>query len=146
MVTMVAVPIDKNYKGLQKSVMTNLQKPNDQLFTYNALICSVYDGDTCRADVDLGFGVWAINAKIRLLGINAPEIRSKDPIEKKRAKESREYLCKKVLGKRVIIKSKGKGKYGRWLCMIYYPDVEKNEWVNVNQELVKEKHAKPYLA
>lgn len=124
----------------------NLRSPNDELFTYNAMVCSVYDGDTCRADVDLGFGVWAINTKIRLLGINAPELRSKDPKEKARAKAARAFLLSKVLGKRVIIKSKGKGKYGRWLCMIYYANHEQGMWVNINQELVKEKHAKPYLA
>ena len=126
--------------------MKNLESPNSELFTYNAMVCSVYDGDTCRADVDLGFGVWAINTKIRLLGINTPELRSKDPKEKKAAREARQFLLKRVVGKKVIVKSKGKGKYGRWLCMIYYQDLETGVWVNINQELVKERHAKPYLA
>lgn len=44
-----------------------------ELYVYKAHITGVVDGDTLRADIDLGFGVWKRNQKIRLLGCNCPE-------------------------------------------------------------------------
>ena len=44
------------------------------LFHYKAIITSVYDGDTCTVDIDLGFSVWVRGEKLRLLRINAPEV------------------------------------------------------------------------
>ena len=45
------------------------------LYTYKANVTAVYDGDTCTVDIDLGLHTWVRNEKIRLYGINAPEIR-----------------------------------------------------------------------
>jgi len=38
-------------------------------------VISNYDGDTIRADIDLGFGQWSHNQTFRLYGINTPELR-----------------------------------------------------------------------
>ena len=46
-----------------------------KMYLYRATITSVYDGDTCTADVDIGFKVTVRGEKIRLARINAPEIR-----------------------------------------------------------------------
>ena len=43
------------------------------LYRYRALVRSVYDGDTCTVDIDLGLGCWVHGEKIRLYRINAPE-------------------------------------------------------------------------
>ena len=45
------------------------------LYTYKARCVSVYDGDSITLDIDLGFNHWMLNQKIRLLGIDTPEIR-----------------------------------------------------------------------
>ena len=45
------------------------------MYLYRATITSVYDGDTCTADVDIGFKVTVRGEKLRLARINAPEIR-----------------------------------------------------------------------
>ena len=50
----------------------NLISKDAELFHYNAIVQSVYDGDTCRVDIDLGLGIWVRNEKIRLVRINAP--------------------------------------------------------------------------
>lgn len=42
-------------------------------YTYNAIITRVIDGDTVKADVDLGFGTWRKDQSFRLLGVNARE-------------------------------------------------------------------------
>lgn len=45
------------------------------MYTYRALVKSIYDGDTLRADIDLGFGVILADQSLRLLGIDTPEIK-----------------------------------------------------------------------
>lgn len=43
---------------------------------YKCVFVSNYDGDTITIDVDLGFDVWRKKLKVRLLGVDTPEIRS----------------------------------------------------------------------
>ncbi len=102
---------------------------------YPATIISVYDGDTVRADIDLGFGVFLQNQKLRLARINAPEVKG-DSIEA--GKVSRDALRKKILEKPVELhtyatgrkrKEDKKGKWGRVLVDIYYEGVCMNDWL-----------------
>ena len=83
----------------------------EKLYYYRAKIVSVYDGDTCRADIDLGMGIWVRNEKLRLLRINAPEMRGD---EKAAGKVSRDFLRELVLGREVFIQTwkDRRGKYG----------------------------------
>jgi len=52
------------------------------LYEYKVANIEVVDGDTVDVDIDLGFGIWMRNQRIRLYGIDAPESRTKDKIEK----------------------------------------------------------------
>ena len=52
------------------------------MYQYKCKIVRVVDGDTVDVDIDLGFGVWLRKQRIRMYGINTPESRSADPIEK----------------------------------------------------------------
>lgn len=104
-----------------------------ELYTYKAKILSVYDGDTCTADVQLGFYVIAHKVKLRLYGINTAEMRGGTEESKALAVKARDWLREQVLGaESVILKSFGKGKYGRWLVEIYLEDQE----ISLNQQLV----------
>jgi micrococcal nuclease len=85
-------------------------------YTYRAIVVSVYDGDTIRADIDLGFGFWAKRRPLRLKGIDAPEMRG-DTLEAGRA--ARDFLRSLVFGKEVVIETFSAGKYGRWLADVY---------------------------
>ena len=67
-----------------------------KLYHYRATITAVYDGDTCAADVDLGFKVTVRGEKIRLARINAPEIRGAN---RKAGLESRDFLRELILGR-----------------------------------------------
>ena len=89
------------------------------MYEYRAIITKVYDGDTLTAEVDLGFKMWAKKIKLRLIGIDTPEIRTKDPEEKSRALKARDRVRELCLGKEVVITTHGKGKYGRWLATVY---------------------------
>ena len=50
---------------------------------YNCKIRRVVDGDTVDVDIDLGFGIWIHNERVRLYGIDTPESRTRDLEEKK---------------------------------------------------------------
>ena len=52
------------------------------MYEYNCKMVRVVDGDTVDVDIDLGFGVWMRNQRIRMYGIDTPESRTSDPIEK----------------------------------------------------------------
>jgi len=103
------------------------------LYFYKAKVISVYDGDTITVDIDLGFNVWLHNEKLRLSGINAPEIRTKNKEEKTRGIKARDYLKTLIDGKNILIKTlkDKKGKYGRYIAEIYF------QGENINDRLVK---------
>tara|TARA_R110001592_G_scaffold362287_2_gene675649 strand:- start:1533 stop:1727 length:195 start_codon:yes stop_codon:yes gene_type:complete len=48
------------------------------MYEYNAKVRGVYDVDTTTVDIDLGFGIYYRGQKLRLLGIDAPEMREED--------------------------------------------------------------------
>lgn len=114
------------------------------LYFYKAKVASIYDGDTIRADLDLGLGVLKINQPLRLYGINAPEVRGESKIL---GKASRDYLRSILEGQEIVIETikDKKGKYGRYLAVIWVKGngkwCEINEWCSANDQLVKAGHA-----
>ena len=107
------------------------------MYEYRAFVRKVYDGDTVTVDIDLGFDVVLKSQKIRLLGINAPEVRGSQRPE---GLKSRDALREKIGSKWVSIKTQKdkKGKYGRWLGEIYIDEACVNDW------LIQEGHATVY--
>ena len=53
------------------------------MYEYKCKIIKVVDGDTVDVDIDLGFGVWMKDERVRIMGIDTPESRTRDLIEKK---------------------------------------------------------------
>ena len=108
------------------------------MYDYKAKIRRVIDGDTVDVDIDLGFGIWLKDQRIRINGIDTPESRTRNLAEKAlglKAKERLKELCEGTFR----IKSLGKGKYGRILGIPYTADGE-----DICQKLIKEKHAVEY--
>jgi len=95
-------------------------------FIYDAYVVGVYDGDTITVDFDLGFDIIMKNQKIRLYGINAPELKGVDKLS---GQTSKNWLVEKVLNKNIVIKTHkdAKEKYGRWLGEVYVGDLYINE-------------------
>jgi len=111
-----------------------------KLFFYNAIVKSVYDGDTIRADIDLGFNIWMFNEQIRFLGINAPEIRGE---QRPQGLLSRQFVLDRIppgTEFKLLTERDRKGKYGRYLGTIFYGDA----LTNLNQELLEAGHAIPF--
>ena len=62
------------------------------MYEYNCKIVRVVDGDTVDVDIDLGFGLWIHNERIRMYGIDTPESRTRDLVEKKYGLFSKEFV------------------------------------------------------
>ena len=113
------------------------------MYTYSVKIVKIVDGDTVDVDIDLGFGVWLHNQRIRLSGIDAPESNSKDILERacaKAAKERVESLLP-VGSKQTLISTDFKNsadKYGRILGEFKVTNT------TVNKILIAEHYAVPY--
>ena len=109
------------------------------MYQYNAKLDRVVDGDTVDAMIDLGFDTW-VHKRIRLLGIDAPETRTRDLEEKERGFATKERLVGllEAAGGLFVLHSHGVGKYGRCLGAIYVEDE------NINELLLSEGLAEKY--
>tara|TARA_B110000967_G_C18473605_1_gene358594 strand:- start:244 stop:579 length:336 start_codon:yes stop_codon:yes gene_type:complete len=107
-----------------------------QNYVYKATIESIYDGDTVTCTIDCGFGVKLTKQKIRLYGINCPEMRGDNKVK---GKESRDALRVKLMNKTILLKTikDKKGKYGRYLGILYLGDENINDWIVDNNYGIK---------
>ena len=105
-----------------------------------AKVIKVLDGDTIDVHFVLPFGI-AVRKRVRLFGINTPETRTRDPIEKAKGYAARDRLLELLEGNRgsVDIKYHGDGKFGRPLGELFV------NGQNINEILVSEGHAIPYF-
>ena len=117
------------------------------MYTYNIELLRVVDGDTIDAKIDLGFDV-SVKKRVRFLGVNAPESRTRDLEEKARGLAAKDRVKQLLEGSDTIqLRSHGVGKYGRCLgeLNIDVVDGKKNlTLVSLNQLLIKEGHAVEY--
>ena len=116
-------------------------------FIYRAKLDRVVDGDTVDALIDVGFDIW-FKKRIRFMGLDTWESRTRDLEEKKLgklAKERTRQLLEDVSSKSGYfrLKSHGLGKYGRVLGEIFIMDKDGKQW-NVNKTLITEGHAYVY--
>lgn len=114
-----------------------------ELFTYKAHIEDVVDGDTLDLSVDLGFGVF-YKMRVRLYGVNTPETRTTDDIEKAAGLAAKEFTKTWAKNNPEIfvktIKDK-KEKFGRILAEIF-PDSTGAD--SLNKQLISNNLAKEY--
>lgn len=115
------------------------------MYEYRAKILDVYDGDTFTVQIDLGLDVYTIQ-KIRLYGINTPEVRGD---EKVFGKEVRDYVKNLIEGKEVTMttyKNDKKGKYGRYLAEIWFDKDGVGEHKNnLAEHLLDKKYGKEFM-
>ena len=91
------------------------------LYEYSCTIRSITDGDGLRVDIDLGFGVTlrgddGRGVNIRLFGIDAPESRTRNRQEKAHGLLAKKFVQEHCqVGEKYILRTREKGKFGRWL-------------------------------
>ncbi len=108
------------------------------IYEYRATVASIYDADTVRLNVDLGFGIWTVKRAFRLAGIDAPELGTPEGLA------ARDYLRQMLpVGTPiVVITYKDQGdKYGRFLADLYGAP---GETTSINQHLIDAGFARAY--
>ena len=117
------------------------------MYEYKIKLDRVIDGDTVDAYIDLGFDV-SVKKRIRFMGINTPESRTRDLEEKARGLAAKDRVKQLLEGcSNIKLNSHGVGKYGRCLGELNVDVVDGKECltlVNVNELLIKEGHAVAY--
>ena len=113
------------------------------MYVYKCKVTRVVDGDTLDVVLDLGFAI-NYNDRVRLMGIDTPESRTRNLKEKALGLASKarlKELCTQHKGNLVLRTSKeGKGKFGRILGSLFPSGSD----VSLNDMLVTEGHARPY--
>ena len=111
------------------------------MFTYNCRIARIVDGDTLDVDIDLGFGIWKTNERIRLWQIDTPECRTRDKEEKKYGLIARNFVEEHLpVGKIFELQTLEKDKFGRYLGAVFV----KNR-LSINDMLLKANLAVKYV-
>ena len=116
------------------------------MYEYRCKVLKVVDGDTVDVDIDLGFGVWLHDERVRVMGIDTPESRTSDKVEKLFGLAAKARL-KELLGKETILKTQVnkdgedmKGKFGRILG-----DFVSEDGRMVTEVMIEEGHCVPYF-
>ena len=110
------------------------------MYTYKAKLDRIVDGDTLDAHIDLGFDI-TIHKRIRLAGIDTPESRTRDLVEKKFGLAAKDYLKHWIEEQEyVMIESTEKGKFGRVLGNVWDPECN----VCINTKMIEDHHAVEY--
>jgi micrococcal nuclease len=111
---------------------------------YEVKVLKIVDGDTVDVDIDLGFGITLRDERVRIMGIDTPESRTSDKVEKVFGLASKDRL-KELLGKDAILITTEnkhgedmKGKFGRVLGDFKVGDKR------VTELLIEEGHAVKY--
>ena len=121
------------------------------MYEYRATVVKVIDGDTVDVDIDLGFGIILSDERVRIMGIDTPESRTRDKIEKKFGLAAKARL-KSLLGKTCTLKTQinkngedMKGKFGRILGDFDVYDSQSDSWKPVTEVMINEGHAVQYM-
>lgn len=95
-----------------------LPPAEQRLYTYGAAVLKVIDADTLLLQIDVGFKT-AMEHKVRLRGISAPEAKSKAG-EKAAAFVRERLMTPEGAGGFVVIRSYKAGKFGRFIVDLWY--------------------------
>lgn len=105
-------------------------------WTVPATVKRVIDGDTLVCDLDLGWGVWQHDRRVRLAGVNCPEMNTPA------GELARKFVIDLLTDCRweVTVVSHSLDKYGRVLGEVRLGE---NEVTNLSALLLAEGHAVP---
>jgi len=111
---------------------------------YVKKVTKIVDGDTIDVEIDLGFDI-SFSSRVRLAGIDTPESRTTDKMEKALGLEAKAYLKSQIeSAKTVVIKTEkmdSSEKYGRILGWLFLDGSE----VSMNEKMIQDGHAWGYL-
>ena len=113
------------------------------MYEYNCKIVRIIDGDTVDVNIDLGFAVWLNKQRIRLFGVDTPESRTRDAVEKKFGILAKNFVKGRLpVGSMQILRTRlddSRGKFGRILGEFVL------EETTLNQLLIVTNNGVPYF-
>ena len=112
----------------------------ETIFAYRARALNVVDGDTVDLFIDLGFRMTSTQ-RVRLLGVNTPELHSPDLSVRERAVAAKQFLMSMLLiggDWPLIVQTAKSDSFGRWLADIWVAGT------HVNNALLEKGHAVPF--
>ena len=115
---------------------------------YKCTILRVVDGDTVDVDIDLGFGVWMRKERVRVLGIDTPESRTRDKTEKVYGNLAKEFVKDflPVGSEQTLVTEKDKtGKFGRILGKFLVYDGKTDSQMHLGEIMIREHLAVEYF-
>ena len=99
---------------------TILKRRSNALHVYKSTLNYVVDGDTLVINIDLGFDVW-VKKRLRLRGINSPELKSPNPSEAAQAKEAKAFVQGQIKpGETIVIQTFAVDLHGRFVADVFY--------------------------
>ena len=113
---------------------------------YDVVLLQSVDGDTVDVDIDLGFGIWLRNERVRIMGIDTPESRTSNEVEKLFGKAAKARLKELLHDGGILVTTEEKngedmrGKFGRILGDFKLPDGRL-----VTEVMIAEGHCVPYF-
>ena len=111
---------------------------------YVKKVTKIVDGDTIDVEIDLGFDI-SFSSRVRLAGIDTPESRTTDKMEKALGLEAKAYLKNQIeSAKTVVIKTEkmdSSEKYGRILGWLFLDGSN----ISMNEKMIEDGHAWGYL-
>ena len=113
---------------------------------YDVVLLKAVDGDTVDVDIDLGFGVWLKGERVRIMGIDTPESRTSNKVEKLFGLAAKKRLKELLKEGAVLVTTEEKngedmrGKFGRILGDFKVPDGRL-----VTEVMAEEGHCVPYF-
>ena len=110
---------------------------------FHVTISKIVDGDTVDVDIDLGFSTVLKKQRVRLMGIDTPESRTRDLVEKLFGKASKKHLTHLLSEGDITLVSHDKGKFGRILGELFVYN-EDESVINVNKQMINDHHAVEY--
>ena len=123
------------------------------MYEYRVKVIKIIDGDTVDVDIDLGFGIILKDERVRIMGIDTPESRTRDKVEKAFGNAAKNRVKELLANKsgpilKTQINKNGedmRGKFGRVLGDFTVYDAKIDAWRPLTELLVEEGHAVAYF-
>ena len=132
--------LNQNDREILSQMSTKINKFSLNGYTTFAKCVHVYDGDTIHVVFRMPNSNECYKWIIRMIGIDTPEMKSKNTNEKQLAIKARDFLRSLILDKIIMVECLDFDKYGRLLGNLY---VEGNE-TTISNQMIEKGYAKAY--